>query len=88
MSDQDAATFVAPPPNSAEMVTLLHSAIEQLMSQLPFDFSCGDFMGACMYHIVDSGRVGTPDIAELRTDVMAAFDRVAAEVQAGGGRKH
>lgn len=65
-----------PEPNTTEMVSTLHSVVEQLLSQLPFDFTRADVMSMATHLIIDAGMVavmeGRVSREELADDITGA----------------
>lgn len=46
-----------PEPGTDEMIAMVHSVLEQVLSQLPFPFMAGDVMSAATALLIDAGMV-------------------------------
>ena len=69
-----------PPPGTPEMARMIHSIIEQLLTQLPFAFKASDVMSASSVLLVDAGMMsveggfGTKE--KLVSEITATVERL------------
>lgn len=58
-----------PDANTEEIIRLIHSILEAVMTQLPFPFTAGDVMSAAMALLIDAGMLSVMEGLQTKEEL-------------------